>query len=257
MKNLLITFSGSVYENTTKKIIDNAPKYGVDEVLVYDDLWLTKQPFYEVNQWLWQHHHKRGFGWYAWKPFIILDALSRVNNGDIVMYLDADTFPIHDLSKLYEIADRDGAMFFASENHRQYEWCKADCYMVMNQNDVKYKQAPAGVARFMLFKKGNWKSYQFLMEWLTYCVNERATTFDPSIYTSEHNGFIEHRTEQAIMTNLCLKYGYKLHREACEAGNGINRDWDLYPQLFSQENDFAQKSGNITAPVLGSKFRNV
>lgn len=253
----LITFSGSVYENTTRKIVNNAPNMGTDKVLVYDDVWLMQQPFYTVNKWLWEHPHKRGFGWYSWKPFIILDALSKCNEGDIVMFVDADTYPIRDFSKLYEIADRDGAMFFAAETHRHYKWCKRDCYITMGQDDFKYYDVQAGVARFALFKKGDWKAYQFLMEWLTYAVNPKSTTFDPSTIGLELPGFIEHRTEQAIMTNLVYKYGYYLHRECCGAGDHIDRDRDLYPTLFSQENDFATKVGNVTAPIEGSSFRNV
>jgi tetratricopeptide (TPR) repeat protein len=70
---------------------------------------------------------------------------------------------------------------------------------------------------------------------------------------SEAPGFVEHRTEQAIMTNLAHKYGVRLHREACELGNSFPEDKDLFPQLFTQMNPWGQK----TAPCVGSKFRNV
>ncbi len=36
------------------------------------------------------------------------------------------------------------------------------------------------------------------------------------------------------MTLLCLKYGLKLYREACQFGEGGEEDRDLYPQLFRQ-----------------------
>ena len=259
MKKIYITFGGSVYDATTKKIVTDGPRLGADEVWVYDDVWVTEQDFYRRNAWLWNHHHKRGFGWYAWKPFIILDALSRLQDGDVVMYTDADTYPIADFSKLYEIADKEGIMLFEANGQIHRNWCKRDCYIVMNQDDSKYYDVPHGVARFMLFKKGAWGPYQFLMEWLTYCVNERATTFDPSILgRPELEGFIEHRAEQAIMTNLAHKYGYKLYRGADEIGEKSSNDRDLYGELFTQRNDFVKKVGvNITAPVKGSVYRHV
>jgi hypothetical protein len=114
--------------------------------------------------------------------------------------------------------------------------------------------APAGVARFALFQKGPWKVTQFLMEWLTYCVNPTTTTFDRSVLGAEVPGFIEHRTEQAIMSNLAHKYHIELHREACQSGNGSSRDRHLYQQLFVQHDDDVE---HVTAPVQGSAFANI
>ncbi len=258
MKKIYITFSGAVYDEITKKIVEDAPRLGADEVWVYDDVWLTHHDFYKHNKWLWEHPHKRGFGWYAWKPLIILDALSRVNDGDIVMFTDADTYPVRDFSILYDICNKEGAMFFEVTGETSRKWCKRDCFIVMGQDDPKYYDTQAGVARFILFKKGEWKPYQLLMEWLTYCVNPKATTFDKSTIGSELDGFVEHRTEQAIMTLLVHKYSYRLYREACEIGEIIDKDRDLYEQLFSQLNPWNKKNKkNISAPALGSKYRNV
>lgn len=260
-KKIYITFGGEVYDGTTALIAALAPKFGADEVRVYDDNWLMREraDFVEHNRWLWDHPHKRGFGWYAWKPFIVLDALERAKDGDVVMFTDADTFPVDDFSVLYETCARDGGVMLfkagGNVNRRftQAQWCKRDCYIAMNQDEPRYYEAEAGVARFMLFQKGQWRAQQFLMEWLTYCVNPLATTFDPSILADEPEGFVEHRTEQAIMTNLAHKYGFKLYREACELGNAFPEDKALFPQLFSQSNPW----GNKTAPCVGSRFRNV
>lgn len=255
MKKILITFGGQQYDTTTSLIVDRAPSLGADEVWVYDDKWLLEQDFHKQNKWLWEHHHKRGFGWYAWKPFIIWHALQKLNDGDIVFYLDSDTVPIDYFGMLYDICDKDGGiMLFAAETHRHYKWCKRDCYIVMNQDDPKYRDVQAGVARFMLFQKGKWKATQFLMEWLTYCVNERATTFDPSVIAPELEGFIEHRTEQAIMTSLGHKYGQKFYREACDAGAPFSHDKDLYPQLFQQINPHKEK---VTFEPKGSAYFNI
>ena len=258
MRRMYVTFSGSNYDETTRRIVDDAPKFGADEVRVYDDEWLTEQPFRQLNAWLWDHPHKRGFGWYAWKPFIILDALSKAQDGDVVLFTDADTYPVHDLTALFEICARDGAMLFEASAWMNRQWCKRDCYVILAQDEAKYHDSKAGVARFMLFQKGPWKPYQFLIEWFTYCVNPLATTFDPSILKEELSGFREHRTEQAILTLLAHKYGYKLHREACEAGAGAPNDWELFPVLFHQRNmSDVPGATKTTAKNLGSKYRNV
>jgi hypothetical protein len=257
MKKYYITFGGQAYDSITEKTIQLAKKFGSDEVLVYDDYWLIQQPFYKQNKWLWDHHHKRGFGWYCWKPYIIWKTLEKCNIGDVVLYVDADTYPIYNLNPLYDICKKDGGiMLFAVESHKQCVWCKSDCYIVMGQLDLmKNVDARAGVARFMLFEKGPWKTTQFLMEWLTYCINPIATTFDTSILADEPSYFTEHRTEQAIMSNLAHKYNLELYREADETGQFSHRHKDLYPQTFIQQD---VHDTNITREIKnGSKFRNV
>lgn len=294
MKKLLITMGGGDYDHITEKLL--ASPHGADQVFVFDDKWWWSHPFWDVpgNKWLREHHYPRGMGWYAWKPIMILDALDKMSPGDVVLYVDGDTYPIADLSPIYNHAAEHGAMFFAASAHNNRQWCTEQCLFVMGQDEPRYRDAQAGVARFMAFRKGgllpsdtacmpqnqwffdlmrpgamidDWKERQFLMEWLTYCVNRYATTFDsPQCHkgatgfeagggvTGEHSGFTEHRTEQAIMTNLCHKYGYTLHREACQAGNDFPNQPGDYPQLFVQENQNNQWRAPNNA---GSRFRRI
>ena len=259
MTHLLVTFSGSKYHDTTQRIVEDGPRLGADRVLVYDDRWLVAHPFYDTNKWIFDHpgdkNGKRGMGWYCWKPLIILDALDRfAHEGDVVLYTDADTRPIADLTPIYDVAKRDGAMFFRACGHKQRTWCKADCYLVMGQEAI---DAPAGCARWVAVQKGPWKPRQLLYEWLAYCVNPTATTFDPSRLVPEDafawrlGPLEEHRTEQAILTNLAIKHGYKLWREADQDGEGWPEDRDVYGQLFEQVRQGSCANGE------GSKFLNV
>jgi hypothetical protein len=256
---VLTTFSGSTYDTITEPCIANALKYGADEVWIYDDLWLTKHPFYsqQSNRWLYEHHYKRGLGWYTFKMVLLLDAWQRLLRDDpwldkepsqLIAYCDGDTYPIADFSILYDVAERDGAMLFVASGQMQRQWCKRDAYIIMAQDEAKYHASQAGNARYMSFKVGDWKAYQFIIEWLTYSCNQTATTFDASILGPELEGFTESRSEQAIMTLLAHKYGYKLHRECCEGGEGWPEDRDMYGQIFSQVH---QRNG---APPTGSKF---
>lgn len=256
MKKVYITFSGAQYHAWTERIVRDAPHMGADSVIVYDDQWLLKcrPAFVEQNMWLWQQP-TRGFGWFAWKPLIILDALSRVNNGDVVFYTDADTYPIKDFSIVFEIAQRDGIMLFSAAGLKHRQWCKRDCFIVMGQDTPEYNSmdVQAGVARFMAFQKGHYRNTQFLYEWLTYCVNPLATTFQPSVLAPEYPELREHRTEQAIMTCLAHKYKHKLWREACAFGNAHSEDKDHYTQLFEQNGSHSYGPTNSQ----GSYFRNV
>lgn len=258
--NTLITMSGVRYHDTTKIIVETGPKFGADRVLVYDDVWLLTQTNYpQEARWLLDHPRGRAMGWFAWKPFIILDALDRYP-GDTILYTDGDTYPIHDFKVLFEIGTRDGLMLFRANGWPQQRvWCKRACFRMMNQDEPRYHEAPCGVARFMVFTHHH---VDFLREWYHYCLQPRGQTFDLDPNDGpELPGFREHRTEQAILTNLAHKYGHRLYREACQAGDATDKpeevvdaalDRDLYPRLFTQL--YGQSPGD---PAQGSAFRNV
>src|SRR5438445_412337 len=89
VKRWYITFSGQAWDVQTKRIVDDGPRFGADEVLVYDDRWLETTEFYRLNQWLWNTPRMKGFGWFAWKPFILLHCLEHfMRDGDLVLFTD-------------------------------------------------------------------------------------------------------------------------------------------------------------------------
>ena len=257
MQKWLITFSGAAYDDSTEQTVLRGPGLGADEVYVYDDVWLAQHEFSRLpaNRWIFDHHGdehgiKRGICWFAWKPLVMLDALSKIEDGGIVLYIDGDTGPIADFSVLYRECDRTGGiMLFTAAGCSNRQWVKYDCRAVMGFPCAPDTQH--AVARFYLFQKGSWRTQQFLYEWLTYCLNPLATTFDPSILGPEIEGFQQHRTEQAILTLLSYKYGIRLYREACQFGEAMPDDRELYPQLFEQT------YGAGPRDVAGSKFRRI
>lgn len=248
---IYITYGGADYEETTEKIDTACHAQNID-FTCYDDLWLRKQDFFYTfgNQWLWKTEWKRGDGWFAWKPYIIMDALSKADHGDVILYTDADTYPVGRIDSFREISDQ---RLFQAGDYQNRQWCKRDCSIVMGQDDDKYLDAPAGNAAVCAFRKGSWSTQQFLAEWLTYAVNPKANTLDESTIAPEKPGFIEHRAEQAILTMLAHKYGFKLWRDPSQHGEGIDRDRDVYGQLFEHV------EGMTKAPSepRGSKWRNV
>jgi hypothetical protein len=262
--NHLITFGGSAYDGMTARVVQAAPRFGVDNLLVYDDRWLTEQPLFQDPRFQYLYTHKgvgnpnggRGFGWFAWKPTVIKDALRRASDGDVVMFIDADTLPIADLTPLYNQCRADGGQmaFMATATTgplRNGDWNKRDCMITMGMDTAEWRDKGTAVARFMLFQKGAPGIAEFLDVWQGYCLNPDCQTFEPSKLAPEHPGFREHRCEQAIYTNLVHRKGLKLYREACEFGKDCPQDWDLYWQLFSQQYTDGVKS------LAGSKFRNV
>lgn len=265
MRRVYITFSGRAYDETTAKIVNDAPKFGATDVWVYDDRWLEEkadgQPgFRSVNQWLWETQRKFGFGWCAWKPYIILDALARLSYGDVVLYTDADTYPIADLSVLFEECAREGIVLFNAQGWINRRVVRRDCFIAMGQDQERYHNGNHACGRFQLFRKGNYLGQQVLMEWLAYSVNPLCQQWHEyqSKYGAEFSDFYVHRTEQSVLSLLANKYAIPLYREACGFGWPIDLAYceangilGRYPQLFRQEDARGPRT------LEGSRFRNV
>jgi hypothetical protein len=244
--NWLCLFSGPGYDEYVGRTMSVLAQVGVDQVRVYDRPWLEAHPFRHLpgNRWLFETAVQRGVGWHCWKPLVTLDTMQYADEGDVVLYLDADTWPTgKDLRPLFDQARREEVVLFDYVGHEpQRVWCTGNCFTVMAQNEVKYRDSIHGCARFGLFKVGSWKAQQFLYEWLTYCANPDANGRHPrkELFPNAHD-FKEHRTDQAIYTLLARKYEIALQPEASEPG----------PGYFLQGGALAQDEGR------GSKWRNV
>lgn len=257
-RNILATFGGYAYDPTLAFTAGNYRGFGATDLLVFDEPWLMATDFYKMNRWPWEHPgdqkgKRRGFGWFVWKPFVALQALAMADEGDVVLYVDGDTYPIASMTPLFEECRRiGGLMLFRADACDHQNWIKRDALIVMGQDDDKWRFRQHGVARFFAVQKGPWLPQQFLMEWLTYNLNPFANTFDPSVLAREYPELREPRCEQAIMTNLAHRMGVKLYREACQFGEASQDDRDLYGQVF-----FQKDCGRWKGDLRGSEFRKV
>lgn len=282
MRNIYITFGGTAYDETTAQVVQQSIIDMHADVWVYDDKWLVEHRdlkgngYRSVNTWLWETPRKFGFGWCAWKPYIIMDALSRLRNGDVVFYVDADCVPIADLSIVFETARRAGLMLFDCQGFTNRMMTRHDCLMAMGLDRPEIADAKAACARFCAFKKGSFLAQQILMEWYTYSINPLCQQwgFGPdytvqqkpgdvaSVYTVEYPDHFRHSTEQSVLAALATKYQVQLYREACGFGcwdrppdveyyTKNHVIYDAYPQLFEQRDARGPRT------LEGSRFRNV
>jgi hypothetical protein len=262
MKRVYVTFGGKAYDETTGVIVSRAPGFGANEVRVYDDAWLMTTPFYQINNWLWHtdedpafDHRNWGFGWCAWKPYMLMQEMKRLETGDLVLYTDADTYPIADLTPIFELCGREGIVLFEAQGCPNKFWTRRDAYVVMGLGEQAGEEIQA-CGRFSMFKKGDPRLEQFLAEWLTYATNRECQKLYRSSYTEEFPGFKRHSNEQSVLSLLAIKYGIKPHREACQFGWPISPGcgWpsDTWPQMFHQQDCRGDKRD-----LSGSIYRNV
>jgi len=153
----------------------------------------------------------RGFGYWMWKPFIILEVLKTLPEGEILLYADAG-FEISKggAAKFRGYLDEvQRAEFLAFEiTHPIHKWTKGDvfAYFSIAPNSEIYfeDQLQSG----LLFFRKTAKSLLFVSHWAELMAARGYSLLDDTVSVAPNSeGFVEHRHDQAILTVLA-----KMHR---------------------------------------------
>lgn len=265
----LATFSDSQMSRSRALCIESALKHGVDRIAGphYFDRgletrdgftleWLKSEGIYGyVGEAFWQN---RGCGFWLWKPYVIHQTMTVLQDGDVVVYADAG---IEFIDNANYIIDRmDQHIFLFGNNWEHAHWCKADVieavcppplgkpYFRIRWEDFG-KQCQASV---IFFRVSDY-SRKFVAEWLKWCLHrERFSTVctdewrylidDSPSRLPNHPEFREHRHDQAILTTLAYREGIRLHYWPSVYNRGGSPEFvyeklteyagDTYPVLF-------------------------
>jgi len=161
---------------------------------------------------------ERGSGFWAWKPFIILEALRNASAGDLVLYCDVGrSYPwklLHtSLEPLVDWLDHAGQDVLPGVRIPWYGpmrcWTKRDAFVYTGCDEPRFHEAVPVQASFSLWKKGE-RSLALAEEWLTWCGQRELVSDDPNrCGLDDLDGFREHRHDQSLWTLLCVKHGLK------------------------------------------------
>lgn len=259
--NYVVTFSGAAYDDTTALIAERVSSMGGAEILVFDDRWLIESGYHGVNRWLFETssriqdeptEHKHGFGWCSWKAFVIQSAWDRMKDGDVVLYLDADTYPVAPFGMLFDACRVAGGIFLFEESGcSNLRFTKAECMLAMG---LSVEDGNHACGRFSLWQKGPFFPRQVLTEWWAYSINPRCTLWSRSTICQDPPEYYRNSTEQSVLSNLARKYSIPLHRTPDQFGvpvTATSKDAAMYGQLFEQR-DCRGDRQNLT----GSRYRN-
>jgi hypothetical protein len=243
MKRVYITFGGQAYDPHTARVVETAHTFGVDELRVYDDRWLMGTEFYRANEWLWNWREKWGFGWNCWKAFIIRNALSEQSEPASVLYVDGDTYPVADLTPIFNFAERDGVCLFESQGNLNKRFTRRDVFRQMYADQEHYWDARHACGRFSIWSSSSITASQALHAWGVFLIDPLCQGWHASERGGDFPEFYRNSGDQSILTVLAERHGFPLHREACQFGwppsIGHGQLEDTYPQLFVQSGDRA------------------
>ncbi len=217
----LISFATKEFYESQKKLKSSALKFGVDKVVSYKREDIIKTAFYKDNKDI--LNQKRGAGFWLWKPYIILDILEKVNDGDIVIYADAGIEVISDLNPLIElcIKKNDVLIFCDGGEHLNKEFTKRDCFIMMDCDSEEYWNSVQCLASFHIYIKND-SCVEFLNKWLFFCRNKHILTDVENICGKDNfSGFKDHRWDQSVLSLLSRKTKKEIFRDPTQWGNHL------------------------------------
>jgi len=157
--------------------------------------------------------HPRGYGYWIWRPLLILDTFEKMNDGDILFFADAGCeLNVHGKSRMLEyidMAETHGCLFFQIE-HPDCKWTKADCVEVIGldlDSPIVNSHQIEGGSFFLKKTPRNIELIRRVSEIVNmdhhhhYVTDERSRT--PNLPE-----FVEHRHDQSVLSLLVKKGGF-------------------------------------------------
>lgn len=212
MRIHFVTFATPAFRGRQVLLNVSARLFGqVDELHVWSQARLEKDGFIDRYQELFLD--SKGFGWYAWKPYIILQALQSAKEGDLVIYQDVGRRDPVVISRSL----REWDQFLTEKNlpciagvsipswgANQF-WTKKETFEGMGLTASKYLDSPQVQASWSIWRKMP-STESFVREWAEKC--QQLPLVGGSLangIAGEVEGFQEHRWDQSILTLLALR----------------------------------------------------
>jgi hypothetical protein len=227
----LISFATPEYRAQQERQAASAKPY-FDEVCPYNP---TSLPliFYRNNAKLFEH--RRGFGYWVWKPWLILYHLERMQPGDELMYADSPCHFVADPAPLFQLAAKhDGIGIFHQkrERHKNSKWIKGDTFRLMGCDEPKYWDGDNLLTTYSVWTKTD-QSLAFVKEWLAWCQSYEAVSDEQQ--GPNRPDFKDHRHDQSIASLLAIKHDLFTLCDCSQWGDGYRCPECQYPKIIQTD----------------------
>lgn len=231
-KKIAISFGGGGdnYISSVNRIHTELSGLNIfDLIIKYTDTELKKDELFWKKNGEFILQNNRGYGYWLWKPYIILKTLNTMDNGDILLYLDsgceiiADEKSSEEMSNLLDKCNNNELLYtLTGQIEKKYNKMDLLKYMDMDNNTIKNSEQSQAT---IIFIKKNDKTYKLIEEWYTIACNYHFIDDSNSIEQND-SSFIEHRHDQSIFSLLTKKYSFN---------NNENKLYDFSPIRISRK----------------------
>lgn len=243
----LVTFANKAFYESQAELEKSALKYGVDQVLKYNEDDLIMTDFFKEHKTILTK--RKGAGYWLWKPYYIYKTLKKINTNDTLVYLDAGISVTDDIGVLVEVCrnTEQKCMLFTNQTHKNSQYTKGDCFFIMDCKDEKYSESFQIDASVQVYAKCE-RTLRLVKEWLDYCTNPLLLTDCKNHYVySNYPDFEDHRHDQSILSLLAVKYELDIFRDPSQWGDYLK----MTP--YRSDKDYLPLS-YATIPLLNSPY---
>lgn len=226
-RTVFLTFGGGkTWPDAARRLQKQAEATGMfDDVFAEtSDAFFADHPDFAAHR-AFIERNARGWGYWIWKPFLILKYLDRLAEGDIIFYLDAGCEILPEnrakFEPLLRHAATHGNAFFDYARYAVFNlafWCKQSLLDELQREFGKHdwlRTPKIWAGGFALTKSD--RNIAFVNHWL-----RLATTDDYRFVDDTPSGvpqnypFFEHRHDQSILSALKAIYEFPNYRPASE-----------------------------------------
>lgn len=160
--------------------------------------------------------YKRCYGYWSWKPYLILQELNRLNEGDTVVYADAGCMLLYKnrkkLAEWIDIASSSvsGILSPCYGPYIEHDWTRGDLHEYIdktynkNHVDIFDKAVQCGATVIIICKKK--KSVEFIENWLDVMTEHFHLCTDEPSSVPNHPNFKENRHDRSVFSMLSKIY---------------------------------------------------
>lgn len=207
----------SRYEKPAVRLIESALKSGLiadGQVWCEDDVRLARTA--SMRDLTFLKAHPKGFGYWLWKPILILHTLESIPDGAILVYLDAGCEvnlrrprPRERLRQYFEFACQQGIAAFDT-GLPIVDWTKPEVFQRLGISRVPPEVNQVGGGGLIICNGP--KSRRVVSSWLDYCrMDDGELLEDPIVDHPDHTNprFRAHRHDQALLSIIYWQEGLK------------------------------------------------
>ena len=140
-KTIYISFADSNFQASQQRVkrdieLDNI----FDETRLFTMDWLVKTDFYLENKKILDQ--ERHAGWCLWKPYVILENLEKLQDNEILVYMDVGDQPYKGISEFVINWMKDNEILITAGGNSNKSYSKRDVFIFMGCDSEQYWNAP-------------------------------------------------------------------------------------------------------------------
>jgi hypothetical protein len=207
MKYFLV-YDDKTHNHYLDKLLETIKIYGKEFEIIVFEKYQIDNDFNEKNKSILECG--RGGGYWLWKPYIINETLKKINENDLIFYLDSKYYFIEEFDNLYsEHMEKNDILVWKNKPNEPVwymkNWCKMDVIIKYNMFGKVFDENVEDCWGGALIVKKNENTVKYMKEWLDMCCIYEDIT-DSSSTTTNSDLFHEHRHDQSLLSIILHKY---------------------------------------------------